>query len=97
MKVIKLFLICVFLILTNASGSFAGPILGGVVGTAKNEVTATCTPVCKVTNNSSKKIRASLALVSASLTKDLNPGESVTFTLDGKTFDSAFGISVNYL
>ncbi|HBX2114109.1 hypothetical protein ACVEIO_009565 [Klebsiella aerogenes] len=78
--------------------SLAGPILGGVVGNAKGEVSATCTPFCQVTNKSSKKVRAILALaLGASISKDLNPGETFTFTMDGKTFDSAFGISVNYI
>lgn len=77
--------------------SHAGPILGGVVGSAKNEVNATCTPVCSVTNKSQHRIRASLSVVSMTLTKELSPGETHIFTLNGSSFDSAFGISVDYI
>lgn len=90
----KYMLLPVILLAFNA---LSGPILGGVVGSAKNEVSATCTPVCSVKNNSTHRVRASLSVVSMTLTKELNPGESHTFTLNGNTFDSAFGISVDYI
>ncbi|TDK35182.1 hypothetical protein E2F50_13040 [Rhizobium deserti] len=96
---VRHFSFAVLMAVAPVVGDANAQVLGGVKGDAAGWVEVTCGGCCSVVNrHNSKRVDATLSLaLGASSTVRAFPGQSKTWTLDGRCFTSGFAVFANFV